>query len=189
MRVVAGSLKGRALVAPSTEGIRPTSDRLRESIFNILEHAYDSPLKDARVLDLFAGTGAMAIEALSRGASFAVFVDEGAPARSVIRENVTELGLAGKSRLFRRDATRMGDAGSNPPFSVVFCDPPYNKGLAPLALTSCAEGGWLEDGAIIVVEESLKSNTQLPSGFEQIERRSYGETEIIFAIWHKHAHS
>lgn len=183
MRIVAGQFKGRTLVTPASEAIRPTSDRLRESIFNILEHGYDSPLRGARVLDLFAGTGALGIEALSRGASFALFVDEGAEARSLIRENITDLGLAGKTRLFRRDATLMGAHGANAPFSVVFCDPPYNRELAPKALLSCAAGGWLEPGAVIVVEESRKSETRLPEGFEEQDRRAYGETEFIFGRW------
>ncbi len=183
MRIVAGQFKGHALATPTGEGIRPTSDRLRESIFNIIEHGYGVDLEGLRVLDLFAGTGAMGIEALSRGAAFALFVDEGAQARSLIRENVTELGLAGKTRLFRRDATRMGDAGANAPFSVIFCDPPYNRELAPKALLSCAQGNWLCDDALVIVEESRKSSIKLPNGFTEQERRPYGETEIIFAFW------
>jgi len=186
VRIVAGQLKGRALASPESGDIRPTSDRLREAIFNILEHAYGGVISGARVLDLFAGTGAMGIEALSRGAAFALFVDEGAQARSLIRENVTELGLAGKTRLFRRDATRMGDANPNAPFSLVFCDPPYDKDLAPGALISCAEGGWLEDGAIVVIEESRAATPELPEGFEELERRNYGKTGIIFAQWKAH---
>lgn len=163
--------------------IRPTSDRLREAIFNILEHAYDGAILGARVLDIFAGTGAMGIEALSRGAAFALFVDDGVESRGLIRENLTELGLSGKTRLFRRDATRMGHAAPNAPFSLVFCDPPYNKELAAAALASCAEGGWLQDGAIIVIEESRTATLELPKGFEELERRSYGKTGILIAQW------
>src|SRR5215217_5383113 len=143
MRIVGGRLRGRALVGPGSDPVRPTSDRLRETIFNILAHGYGDPVSGARVLDLFAGTGAMGLEALSRGAAFALFVDESAAARGLIRENVEALGVGGQSRLFRRDATRMGAAAPNEPFSLVFCDPPYGKGLAERALASCAEGGWL----------------------------------------------
>ncbi len=181
MRVVGGSLRGRALAAPSSEGIRPTSDRLRESIFDILEHNWD--VQDARVIDLFAGTGALGIEALSRFASFALFVDNGAPARGLIRQNLEEFGLGGRSQLFRRDATALGRISTMAPFSVVLCDPPYNLGLAPKALRSCADGGWLTEGAVVMVEESRKSAVQLPDDFEEIKRRAYGETEIVFAVW------
>lgn len=176
-------MKGRALANPVLGDIRPTSDKLREAIFNILEHAYDGVVSGARVLDLFAGTGAMGIEALSRGAAFALFVDDGAQSRGLIRENLTELGLSGKTRLFRRDATRMGHATPNAPFSLVFCDPPYNKDLASAALASCASGGWLENGALVVIEESRMAALELPEGFEELERRNYGKTGILIAKW------
>src|ERR671929_850608 len=110
MRVVGGRLKGRNLASPSSRDIRPTADRLRESVFNILVHAYDDPIEGARVLDLFAGTGALGIEALSRGAAFALFIDNGAEARAVLRQNVEALGLAATSKIFRRDATKLGAA-------------------------------------------------------------------------------
>src|ERR671933_2634274 len=129
MRIVGGRLRGRALAAPKSQGIRPTADRLRESLFNILAHAYGDPVSGARVLDLFAGTGAMGLEALSRGAAFALFVDDSAAARGLIRENVEALGVGGQSRLFRRDATRMGPIGPMEPFGLVFCDPPYGRDL------------------------------------------------------------
>src|SRR6202795_2895439 len=116
MRVVGGSLRGRALAAPKAQSIRPTADRLREALFNILVHAYGDPLSGARVLDLFAGTGALGIEALSRGAAFALFIDDGAEARALLRENVTALGLGGTSRIFRRDATKLGPAHPVVPF-------------------------------------------------------------------------
>ncbi|MBM6592716.1 16S rRNA (guanine(966)-N(2))-methyltransferase RsmD [Microvirga pudoricolor] len=180
MRIVGGRWRGRALKGPSSDVIRPTSDRLRETLFNILQHGYDDPLEGARVLDLFAGTGAMGLEALSRGASFVLLVDDGAQARGIIRENVESLGAGGATRLFRRDATKMGPAASNAPFSVVFCDPPYGKDLAPKALTSCAEGGWLTPDALIVVEEAQGVTVTLPAGFEEIERRDYGETKVVF---------
>ena len=181
MRVVGGRFRGRTLAGPKSDAIRPTSDRLRETIFNVLAHGYGDPVEGARVIDLFAGTGAMGIEALSRGAAFCLFVEEGAQARGLIRENVESLGLGGATRLFRRDATRMGAAGQNPPASLVFCDPPYGKDLAPRALKSCADGGWLSPGALVVVEEAQGAGVALPDGFEELERRDYGETKVLFA--------
>ncbi len=181
MRIVGGRWRGRSLAGPKSDAIRPTSDRLRETLFNILQHSYDDPIEGARVLDLFAGTGAMGLEALSRGAAFALFVDDGAQARGLIRENVETLGAGGVTRLFRRDATRMGAAGQNPPASLVFCDPPYGRDLAPRALKSCADGGWLSPGALVVVEEAQGAGVALPDGFEELERRDYGETKILFA--------
>jgi 16S rRNA (guanine966-N2)-methyltransferase len=181
VRVVGGRFRGRTLAGPKSDGIRPTSDRLRETIFNVLAHGYGDPVEGARVIDLFAGTGAMGIEALSRGAAFCLFVDDGAQARGLIRENVEALGLGGATRLFRRDATRMGAAGQNPPASLVFCDPPYGRDLAPRALKSCADGGWLSPGALVVVEEAQGSCVTLPFAFEEVERRDYGETTVLFA--------
>ncbi|MGO4704765.1 16S rRNA (guanine(966)-N(2))-methyltransferase RsmD [Microvirga sp. 2MCAF38] len=180
MRIVGGRWRGRSLAGPTSDAIRPTSDRLREALFNILQHGYDDPITGARVMDLFAGTGAMGLEALSRGASFALLVDDGAEARGLIRENVEAVGAGGATRLFRRDATRMGEAAPNAPFSLVFCDPPYGKDLAPKALKSCAEGGWLTPDALVVVEEARGAVFALPEGFEEIERRDYGETTIVF---------
>ena len=181
MRIVGGRFRGRSLAGPASDAIRPTSDRLRETIFNILAHAYGDPVEGARVLDLFAGTGAMGLEALSRGAAFALFVDESAQARGIIRQNVESFGVGGATRLFRRDATRMGAAAPHPPFTLVFCDPPYGRDLAPRALASCAEGGWLTPGALVVVEEAQGAEVTLPEGFEMLERRDYGETKVLFA--------
>src|SRR5213078_3463604 len=154
MRIVGGRLRGRALVAPKSQAIRPTADRLREALFNILMHAYDDPITGARVLDLFAGTGALGLEALSRGAKFAQFVDDGADARALLRQNVEALGLAAITRIFRRDATKLGPVHPVEPFSLVFLDPPYAKGLAEKALASARDGGWLTADALIVVEEA-----------------------------------
>src|SRR5215471_9612820 len=133
MRVVGGRLRGRNLAAPASREIRPTADRLRESLFNILVHAYENPVEGARVLDLFAGTGALGIEAISRGAGFALFVDTGAEARALLRNNVEALGLGGVTKVFRRDATNLGAAHPVEPFSLAFLDPPYGKGLAEQA--------------------------------------------------------
>ena len=181
MRIVGGRFRGRALKGPASDAIRPTSDRLRETIFNILAHGYGDPVSGARVLDLFAGTGAMGIEAVSRGAAFALFVDESATARGLIRENVEACGVGGQSRIFRRDATRMGPVAPNQPFSLVFCDPPYGKGLAERALASCAEGGWLTDDALVVVEEAGGAEVTWPKGLTVIEARDYGEAQVAFA--------
>jgi 16S rRNA (guanine966-N2)-methyltransferase len=179
MRIVGGQHRGRTLAAPRTRDIRPTSDRLRESLFNILAHGYGDPVTGARVLDLFAGTGALGLEAMSRGAAFALLVDDGAEARALIRENVEALGLGGATRIFRRDATKLGDVHPNEPFSLVFLDPPYGKGLAERALDSALAGGWLTQDALIVVEET-KGVFVTPEGFEEIERRDYDDTEIAF---------
>lgn len=183
MRIVGGRWRGRPLAAPAVMGrassIRPSSDRLREALFNVLAHAYDDVAVGARVIDLFAGTGALGLEALSRGAEFAIFVDDGAEARGLIRQNVEALGAGGMSRLFRRDATKLGAAAPNPPVSVVFCDPPYGKDLAGPALLSCLAGGWLAPGALVVVEEASDSGFVLPAGFGECERRRYGESEIV----------
>jgi 16S rRNA (guanine966-N2)-methyltransferase len=179
MRVVGGKFRGRPLAGPNGKTIRPTADRLRESVFNILAHAYGDPVAGARVLDLFAGTGALGLEALSRGAAFALFVDDGAEARALIRQNVETLGAAGVTRIFRRDATKLGDVHPNQPFSLVFLDPPYGKGLAEQALTSARAGGWLTPDTLIVVEEA-KGAFVAPEGFEEIERRDYDDTEFVF---------
>src|SRR5712675_2184147 len=180
MRVVGGRLKGRNLASPSSQEIRPTADRLRESVFNILVHAYDDPIEGARVLDLFAGTGALGIEATSRGAAFTLFVDNGAEARALLRNNVEALGLGGVTKVYRRDATNLGPAHPMEPFSLVFLDPPYGKGLADRALTSAQEGGWLTPDALIVVEEAADADFTAPDGFEEIERREYGDTQAVF---------
>ena len=180
MRIVGGRLKGRNLASPASRDIRPTADRLRESLFNILIHAYDDPVAGARVLDLFAGTGALGIEAISRGARFALFVDNGAEARALMRNNVEALGLGGVTKIFRRDATSLGPAHPVEPFSLVFLDPPYGKGFAEKALASLRDGGWLTPGALLVVEEAKAAQFATPEGFEELERRAYDDTEFVF---------
>lgn len=179
MRIVGGSMRGRALAAPKSQAIRPTADRLRESLFDILVHAYGDPITGARILDLFAGTGALGIEALSRGAAFALFVDDGAEARALLRENLTTLGLGGTSRIFRRDATKLGAAYPLEPFSLVFLDPPYGQDLAVTALAAARAGEWLASDAIVIVEEATKAKFAAPEGFTELERRSYDDTEFI----------
>ena len=180
MRVVGGRLRGRNLAAPASREIRPTADRLRESLFNILVHTYENPIEGARVLDLFAGTGALGIEAISRGAGFALFVDNGAEARALLRSNVEALGLGGVTKVFRRDATNLGPAHPVEPFSLVFIDPPYGKGLAEKALASLRDGGWLTKEALLVVEEAKAAALTTPEGFVELERRAYDDTEFVF---------
>jgi 16S rRNA (guanine966-N2)-methyltransferase len=179
MRVVGGRFRGRSLSAPKSQAIRPTQDRLRESLFNILMHAYDDPITDARVLDLFAGTGALGIEAMSRGAAFTLFVDDGAEARALLRGNSETLGLGGSTKIYRRDATKMGPAEMSP-FSLAFLDPPYGKELAEKALASAREGGWLAPEALVVVEEAADAGFKPPEGFEELERRDYDDTQFTF---------
>jgi 16S rRNA (guanine966-N2)-methyltransferase len=178
MRVVGGRLRGRPLAGPRTKTIRPTADRLRESLFNILVHGYGDLVAGARVLDLFAGTGALGIEAVSRGAAFALFVDDGADARALLRENVASLGLGGVTRIFRRDATKLGPAHPLEPFSLVFLDPPYGKKLAAAALDCARDCGWFAPDALIVVEETAKPAFAAPEGFVEVERRAYDDTEF-----------
>ena len=179
MRVVGGRLRGRNLAAPKSNAIRPTSDRLRESVFNILVHAYGDPIAGSRVLDLFAGTGALGIEAISRGAAFALLVDDGAEARALIGQNVDTLGLGAVTRVFRRDATQLGPAHPVEPFGLAFLDPPYRKGLAEQALASMRAGGWLVADALVVVEEAVDAGFAAPEGYEELERRSYDDTIIV----------
>ncbi len=183
MRIVAGKHRGAALATPAAGSlaIRPTSDRLRESVFNILEHAYDGILQDARVMDVFAGTGALGFEAMSRGAKTCLFVEEAAEARGLIRRNQETLGLMGATRIFRRDATTMGSIGPAEPYTLAFLDPPYGKGLAEKALASLLSGGWLSVSALVVIEEAAKAEVTLPDGLERQDERQYGETQVIFA--------
>jgi len=180
MRVVGGRLKGRNIASPTTQAIRPTADRLREALFNILIHAYENPILDARVLDLFAGTGALGIEAVSRGAKFTLFVDNGSEARALLRNNVEALGLGGVTKVYRRDAADLGPAHPVEPFSLVFLDPPYRMKLAEKSLNSLRNGGWLTPDALLVVEEAKDAAFAAPDGFEELERRAYDDTEFTF---------
>lgn len=180
MRVVGGKFRSRPLAGPKSDAVRPTSDRLREALFNILAHSYGDPIANARILDLFAGTGALGIEAVSRGASYVLFVDDGVEARALLRDNVETLGLGGVTRIFRRDATRLGPAHPLEPFSLVFLDPPYGKGLAEKALASARDGGWLSPQALVVVEETADAGFIAPDGFSELERRQYDDTELVF---------
>lgn len=178
MRVVGGRLRGRALAAPSSRAIRPTSERLRESIFDILEHRHPGRIEGARVVDLFAGSGALAIEALSRGARFALFIDNAAEARALIRANVEALALGGLTRIWRADATKLGPAPAAGAFGLAFLDPPYGQGLAQPALSALVDGGWLEPGALCVVEDAAKAEIVAPPALSIVDERIYGDTRV-----------
>jgi 16S rRNA (guanine966-N2)-methyltransferase len=181
VRIVGGRFRGRAIVAPAGTATRPTSDRVREALFNILAHGVAGfSLEGARVLDLFAGSGALGLEALSRGAAYCLFVEDDADARGAVRQNIEALGLTGASKLWRRDATKLGTASPMQPFQLLFADPPYGKGLGELALGAALTGGWLSPGAICVLEERADvALTPLPA-FEPLDTRGYGDTALHF---------
>ncbi len=180
MRIVGGEFRGRPLAVPRSNAIRPTTDRTREAVFNVLEHRFEDRVAGARVLDLFAGTGALGLEALSRGAASCVFIEESTEGRGLIRTNVEAFGLQGRTKIFRRDATRLGDAGTIQPFGLVFADPPYGRGMGERALSSARDGGWLRPDALCVVEEAATAPFQPPAGFEVLDERNYGDTIIRF---------
>ncbi|SNS95065.1 16S rRNA (guanine(966)-N(2))-methyltransferase RsmD [Tropicimonas sediminicola] len=179
MRIIAGRNRGLALASvgkgDTAAHLRPTSDRVRESLFNLLAHSHGDPVEDARVLDLFAGTGALGLEALSRGASHVTFVDDGGKARALLRENIEKMRAQGVTKVFRRDATRLGEA-RGPAFDLVFLDPPYGKGLGERAIASALAGGWLASGALVVWEENAPMDP--PEGFELEDRRNWGDTHV-----------
>lgn len=183
MRIIGGRFSGRHLAelgagAPAAQ-LRPTSDRTREALFNVLSHGPYPSLTDARVLDLFAGTGALGLEALSRGAARALFVEENPKARAIIRENVEALGLTGEAKIYRRDATRLGPNRAAP-YDLVFLDPPYGKGLAEPAIASALAGDWVAAQAAIVVELAATDRlAPTPAGFDQTDHRRYGDTQIL----------
>ena len=184
MRVTGGKYGGRQLAPPPDMRVRPTSDKARQAIFNILMHrdfGVNFTLDGAKVADLFAGTGALGIEALSHGAKVCLFVDDAAESRALIRTNVDALQLTGTSKIWRRDATDLGPlgAGAGGPFDLVFMDPPYRKNLIAGALKSLLAGGWLSETALIVAE-SAEDEIIDTSGFEVIDTRSYGETKVLF---------
>lgn len=187
MRIVSGEFRGKALVTPTGDATRPTSDRARQAIFNILEHAAWSPgVRGRRVIDLFAGSGALGFEALSRGADFCLFVETDEAARGAIRDNVENLGgLFGKTRVHRRDATDLGvkPGADGPAFDLVFLDPPYARGLGEIALTKLAEGGWLAPGAVVVFERSTSEPTLDAVGFSPLDVRDYGAARVHFMVF------
>lgn len=178
MRIVGGEFRGRPLAAPRSNAIRPTTDRVREALFNILTSRCPGLLQGVRVLDLFAGTGALGFEALSRGASACVFVEQSVEGRGLIRSTIENLALQGKARILRRDATALGEVGTIRPFGLVFADPPYGKALGEIALRSARGGGWLEPNAIAVVEETASVPFSPGPEFQIAEQRRYGDTII-----------
>ncbi|MBA3040648.1 MAG: 16S rRNA (guanine(966)-N(2))-methyltransferase RsmD [Alphaproteobacteria bacterium] len=180
MRIVGGEFRGRVLAAPKSNAIRPTTDRTRESLFNILAHAHPGVLDATRVLDLFAGTGAVGIEALSRGAKSALFVENSVEGRSLLWENIDALGLHGRARILRRDATQLGPASNIEPFQLVFADPPYGKELGEKALFAAHAGGWLAPGAVAILEERADAQVIVDPVFKFIEERSFGDTKMYF---------
>lgn len=178
MRIVGGSLSGRNLVTPASQTIRPTTDRTRESLFNILSSRLQGDFSGIRVLDLFAGTGALGFEALSRGAHAAVFVEESVEGRGLIRENIEAFSLHGPARILRRDATKLGAIGTMQPFHLVFADPPYGRGLGEKAFIAALEGGWFHNEAILVLEEAKEALVSLGNAFRLEDERQYGSTII-----------
>lgn len=183
MRIVSGEFRGKALVTPEGRDTRPTSDRARQAIFNILEHAAWSPgVRDRRVMDLFAGSGALGFEALSRGAAFCLFVETAEAARGAIRDNVEAMGLFGRTRVHRRDATDLGvrPGADGPAFDLAFLDPPYGKGLGELALARLADGGWLAPGAVVVFERGAHEPAFDAAGYTALDARDYGAARVHF---------
>lgn len=180
MKIIGGSFSGHSIIAPKGRTSRPTAARTRESLFNILAHREDFVFDGARVVDLFAGSGALGFEAISRGASFCLFVETDAAARGAIRDNIDALSLFGVTRLHRRSATALGDkpAGLGDRFDLAFIDPPYGKGLAQEALATLADGHWLRSEALVAVEQGAKEDPALSAGFKEVDRRSYGDTQI-----------
>ena len=180
MRIVAGKFKGRTLQAPSGQNTRPTSQRAREAMFNVLQHGnFGVDLAGARILDLFAGSGALGIEALSRGADYCIFVDDALPARAALRHNIDALGLGGQTRIFRRDASRLTPAGKLGAFNIIFADPPYDKHLGEAALASVIKGGWLKPDGLFVLEERKTAEIDVPEGVEVLDQRSHGEAQVL----------
>lgn len=183
MRIVAGQFRGRAIVTPEGRDTRPTSDRARQALFNVVEHAaWGRNLSGARVIDLFAGSGALGFEALSRGAAFALFVETDAAARGAIRDNMEAFGLFGVVRVHRRSATdlgtRPGSAGEA--FDVAFLDPPYGQGLGEQALAKLVEGNWLAPGALVILERGSDEPEIDTPGYERLDARDYGAARVLF---------
>jgi 16S rRNA (guanine966-N2)-methyltransferase len=183
LRIVSGEFRGKALVAPAGQATRPTSDRARQAIFNILEHApWSKGVRDLRVLDLFAGSGALGFEALSRGAAFCLFVETDEGARGAIRQNIDAMQLFGRTRVHRRDATALGmrPGADGPAFELAFLDPPYAKGLGETALARLAEGGWLAPGATVVFERGSDEGSFNIEGYAELDQRTYGAARVHF---------
>ena len=188
MRIVGGEFRGRSLVPPRDDSIRPTTDRVRESLFSIIASRYHEQLR-GNALDLFAGTGALGLEAMSRGAEFCLFMENSAQGQTLIRENIANLDLRERTKLFRSDATKPGKISNLKPFNLVFADPPYNKGLAEKAIAALHKGEWLARGAIIIVEEGSSVTLSEIDGCQMVDQRKFGDTSMSFykanilAVW------
>lgn len=176
MRIVGGKFRGQRLLAPKGLATRPTTDRTRESLFNILGNRID--FDGLRVLDLFAGTGALGLEAMSRGAEYCLFVEEASKPCAAIRDNIETLGLSGETKVFKRDATRLGSVGTQSAFDLVFADPPYGKGLGERAAKSLLDGNWIKQETHFILEESSDSFPESLNGFELSDLRQFGDTSI-----------
>lgn len=182
MRIVSGRFKGKALVAPAGDTTRPTSDRARQAVFNILEHASWSPgLRDARVLDLFAGTGALGLEALSRGAASCLFLDTDPAARAALMTNIEACAAQGITRVWKRDAACLDPMPptANGPFDIVFVDPPYGKGFEVAALSGLARG-WLAADGVIMLERGRGEGPLVSLDYEVVDTRDYGAAQVVF---------
>ncbi|HZV85221.1 MAG TPA: 16S rRNA (guanine(966)-N(2))-methyltransferase RsmD [Brevundimonas sp.] len=183
MRIVAGMLKGRAILTPDGQGTRPTSDRARQAIFNVLEHAaWAEPLEGTRVIDLYAGSGALGFEAISRGAAFALFVETDDGARGAIRENADAYGVMGRTRVHRRSAIDLGvrPGSDGEAFDLAFLDPPYRKGLGEQTLARLLEGAWIKPGAVVVFERGSDEPDIDTPGYERLDARDYGAARVLF---------
>ena len=185
MRITGGHFGGRVIAGPNDDRVRPTSDKIRQAVFNILTHndfGFGFALENARAIDLFAGTGAMGLEALSRGAKFCLFVDVCAESRAIVRRNVEELALTGATKIWRRDATDLGPltANSGGPFDLAFLDPPYRQNLLVPALRALRDGGWLAPAALVVAEYHIEEAAPESGGFEELDTRSYGDSSVAF---------
>ena len=180
MRIVGGEFRGRSLAVPKSNEIRPTADRTRESLFNILSHAYSEAIDGTRMMDIFAGTGAVGLEAASRGCRHVLFVESSVEGRGLLWENIDALGLHGRARILRRDATDLGSVGNLEPFNILFADPPYGKGLGEKAFAAAAKGGWLVPGALAILEERADITVSPPADFLFLEERTFGDSKMHF---------
>ena len=183
MRIIAGKFRGKRLFSPPDRSIRPTSERVREALFSILAARLKEGFEGKRVLDLFAGTGALGLEALSRGAELVAFVDCGAQARGIIRQHIEDFGVGGRTKLLKRDATRLGHAEKFDSFDLVFLDPPYAKGMGEKALDAAMKGNWIAPDAIVVLEEKKAVALDIPQDFELLDQRDYGATSLYFFMY------
>lgn len=181
MRIISGTYKGRRLGTPKGQETRPTSDRLRESIFNILAHNWPQHLAGARVADIFAGSGALGIEALSRGAAHVVFVEKHSAGRDLVARNLDLLGIGDAAEVIAGDARQLPPVQAA--FDLVFMDPPYRRGLGEAALAALPLAGWLRQDTLVVLETGADEQTGLPAGYEVADRRVQGDSQVIFLLW------